>query len=84
MGSADRFIKMCVMDRLPPAFILSLACTLVQAGQEEVPSFEAIDSNGDGVISVEEAAAVNGFDFEDADADGDGVVSREEYEAYTE
>ncbi len=49
-----------------------------------MPSFEAIDSNGDGVISVEEAAAVNGFDFEDADADGDGVVSREEYEAYTE
>ena len=69
---------------LPPAVILSLVCTLVQAGQEEVPSFEAIDSNGDGVISVEEATAVKGFDFEDADADGDGVVSREEYEAYTE
>ena len=69
---------------LPPAVILSLACSFTLAGQEEMPSFEAIDSNGDGVISVEEAAAVKGFDFSEADADGDGVVSREEYEAYAE
>lgn len=49
--------------------------------QSEMPAFEDVDTNGDGAISQEEAAAVEGLDFATADANQDGSLSREEYEA---
>lgn len=45
-----------------------------------LPSFEEVDANGDGVISEEEAAAVEGLDFATADANQDGQLDRAEWE----
>ncbi|MDN3520295.1 hypothetical protein [Halomonas ramblicola] len=44
-------------------------------------SFSDLDVDGDGALSAEEAAAVEGLDFEAADADGDGALNEEEFEA---
>jgi hypothetical protein len=46
-----------------------------------MPAFEDVDANGDGAISAEEAAAVEGLDFAAKDTDQSGSLSREEYEA---
>jgi hypothetical protein len=48
---------------------------------QELPSFDDVDTNGDGAISASEAAAVEGLDFTSADANQDGALSRAEYEA---
>ncbi|HEX9877749.1 MAG TPA: hypothetical protein VGC50_13940 [Gammaproteobacteria bacterium] len=48
---------------------------------QEMPAFEDVDANGDGAISAEEAAAVEGLDFAAKDTDQSGSLSREEYEA---
>jgi hypothetical protein len=48
---------------------------------QEMPAFEDVDTNGDGAISQEEAAAVEGLDFASADTDQNGSLSLEEYEA---
>lgn len=47
------------------------------------PAFEDVDTNGDGVLSQEEAAAVEGLDFTAADTDQNGSLSKDEYEAAT-
>lgn len=46
---------------------------------QELPAFDEVDQNGDGMISEAEAGAVDGLDFAAADADRDGAISREEY-----
>ncbi len=48
------------------------------------PAFEEVDADGDGAVSAEEAAAVEGLDFEAADANADGSLDAEEYKAATE
>ena len=50
---------------------------------QEAPSFEEADANADGMISQEEAAAVEGLDFATADSNQDGSLDRSEYEAAT-
>lgn len=45
-----------------------------------LPAFEEVDANGDGMISEEEAEAVEGLDFATADANQDGAIDRVEYE----
>jgi hypothetical protein len=47
------------------------------------PAFEDVDTNGDGAISAQEAAAVEGLDFKQADTNQDGKLSKEEYQAAT-
>ncbi len=47
------------------------------------PSFEEVDANQDGMISQEEASAVEGLDFATADSNQDGQLDRSEYEAAT-
>lgn len=59
---------------IPLAFIGS-------AIAQEMPAFEDVDANGDGSISQQEAAAVEGLDFASHDTNQDGSLSREEYEA---
>jgi Ca2+-binding EF-hand superfamily protein len=48
---------------------------------QQTPTFEEVDANGDGQISREEAAAIEGLDFEVADTNQDGSLSMEEYKA---
>jgi hypothetical protein len=48
---------------------------------QEKPAFEDVDTNSDGQVSREEAAAIEGLDFAAADTDQSGSLSREEYEA---
>ncbi len=47
-------------------------------------TFADLDTDGDGALSTEEAAAVEGLDFETADADGDGALNEEEFKAAKE
>lgn len=51
----------------------------------QAPAFDAVDANGDGLVSMEEGAAA-GFawtddQFKAADTDGDGGLSADEYTA---
>lgn len=43
-------------------------------------SFEEVDTDGDGLVSADEAANVAGLDFDAADTDQDGTLSIDEYE----
>lgn len=53
-----------------------------QGGSISQPSFDQIDTNGDGVISREEAAAAGlNLDWSSADKDGSGSLSRDEYQS---
>lgn len=45
------------------------------------PAFEDVDTNKDGVITVEEVITVEGLDMATADTNGDGKLSKQEYEA---
>ena len=47
-------------------------------------SFEEVDTDGDGLISADEAASVEGLDFDAADADADGTLSVDEYDIAVE
>ena len=44
-------------------------------------AFEEVDVNQDGIITVEEAATIEGLDFGAADLNGDGMLDKAEYEA---
>jgi hypothetical protein len=46
-----------------------------------LPAFEDVDADGDGQISQQEAAAIEGLDFVAADTNQDGALSMEEYNA---
>lgn len=48
------------------------------------PTFEEVDADGDGLISADEAANVEGLDFNAADSDNDGTLSVDEYEIAVE
>jgi hypothetical protein len=43
-------------------------------------TFEEVDTDGDGLISADEAASVEGLDFNAADGDNDGTLTVDEYE----
>jgi len=45
------------------------------------PAFEDVDTDTDGRITMDEAAAVEGLDFDAADTNGDNTLDREEYAA---
>lgn len=47
----------------------------------EWASFQKVDADGSGMISKEEASAVQGLDFSKADRNNDGQLSKSEYEA---
>lgn len=63
--------------------LLALIGVAGAAMAQSLPAFEEVDANGDGQISQEEAAAIEGLDFATADTDQDGALSMEEYNAAT-
>jgi EF hand len=56
-----------------------LTCFSGIALGQSIPTFEDVDTNGDGAIDPAEAAAVAALDFESADTNQDGMLSLEEY-----
>ena len=64
-----------------PAALLFASSTLL-AG--DMPNFTDVDADGDGVLSLDEASAVEGLDFTNVDADSDGAISLDEYVAAIE
>jgi hypothetical protein len=57
--------------------------TPIDPSTSPIPQFEKVDTNGDGSISIKEAAAINltTKQFKMVDANKDGLLSRVEYEA---
>lgn len=64
---------------IPAALIFSASVAF--AG---VHMFEELDTDQDGSLSQEEAAAAEGLDFDAADTDMDGSVSQEEFKTAME
>ena len=52
------------------------------ASMAALPTFDEVDTNGDGKISMKEASTHEGLmtTFEKADVDHDGLLSKAEYE----
>ncbi|MBL8259886.1 MAG: hypothetical protein JNM60_08780 [Candidatus Competibacteraceae bacterium] len=63
------------------AALLAAACSAFAAAPL---TFEEVDTDGDGLISADEAASVEGLDFDAADSDGDGTLTVDEYEIAVE
>lgn len=61
--------------------LIAFGFSAAALAQGSMPTFEEVDANGDGLISQEEAQAIEGLDFATADANQDGSLSRDEYSA---
>ena len=57
----------------------ALAFSGATLAQTSLPAFEEVDTNADALISMEEAAAIEGLDFATADVNQDGSLDQEEY-----
>ena len=66
------------------AALTALAAGTVLAAEPAKPSFESLDKNSDGKVSLNEAADNDALfvAFKSLDANKDGVLSREEFAAY--
>ena len=62
---------------------LALCAGISSPALAQSAAFEKVDVNQDGMISAEEAAAIEGLDFGAADLNGDGMLDKAEYEAAT-
>jgi Ca2+-binding EF-hand superfamily protein len=65
--------------------VFAVAGSLALAAESGAkPSFEALDKNSDGKVSLNEAAENDGLfvAFKSLDTNKDGVLSREEFAAY--
>ena len=58
----------------------AILATFTGAALAAAPAFEDVDTNTDGMISVEEAKVVEGLDFAAADTDKNDSLNKEEYE----
>lgn len=74
----------CTEKRVLLFALLVLPATGAQA--EDVPSFESLDRNNDGVVSAEEASLRHGLKelIAEYDDNGDGRLERGEYQALVE
>lgn len=66
------------------AALTALAAGAALAAEPAKPSFESLDKNSDGKVSLNEAAENDALfvAFKGLDANKDGVLSREEFAAY--
>lgn len=73
---------MTISDKRGISVVAAMALASV-AGAEGMPPFEEVDRDGDGYISMAEAAEIDGLPelFPILDEDGDGRLTRQEYEA---
>ncbi|HRX71702.1 MAG: hypothetical protein KDJ22_04370 [Candidatus Competibacteraceae bacterium] len=63
------------------AFILPILLLIMLPVIAAAPlTFEEADTDGDGLISADEAADVEGLDFNTADSDNDGTLTVDEYD----
>ena len=69
---------------VPGALATLVAGAALAAGQPAMPTFEALDKNSDGKVSLNEAADNDALfvAFKSLDTNKDGVLSREEFAAY--
>ena len=69
---------------LSAALSLFVAAALAAQSDAAKPSFESLDKNSDGKISLNEAADNDALfvAFKSLDTNKDGVLSREEFAAY--
>lgn len=72
--------KTMILSVLGAAMVASAGFAVAQGkgGHGERPSFEEVDTNGDGKITRDEMQAHAATRFGEADSDGDGAISREE------
>jgi Ca2+-binding EF-hand superfamily protein len=66
------------MRTILTAFLVAIGFS-TSALAQELPSFEEVDQNSDGLIDQAEASVVEAIQFETADANQDGSIDREEY-----
>ena len=67
------------------AFLLLIVLLAALSARAAAPlTFEEVDTDGDGLISADEAANVEGLDFNAADGDNDGTLSVDEYDIAVE
>lgn len=71
------------MTRLLRSIALAGSVGLASAASAAAPSFDELDTNQDGVLSMQEASAVKTLDFAKADTNRDGKLDRSEYRAAT-
>jgi Ca2+-binding EF-hand superfamily protein len=66
------------------AILTILAATFsLAAFAQELPAFEEVDQNSDGMISQTEASAVEQIDFAALDTNKNGSIDRQEYEQHS-
>ncbi len=70
------------MKKLLAISVLSMTAMFVQAGETEQEIFELLDTDGNGLVSQEEAKVLPELTplFADLDTDKDGQLSLAEYE----
>jgi hypothetical protein len=67
-----------LMKKILILVVLSLASGMAFA---QAHTFEDLDTDKNGSLSKEEAAAMEGLDFDKADTNKDGALSKEEHDA---
>jgi Ca2+-binding EF-hand superfamily protein len=72
------------MIRIQVAVVLGLFAAGALAADAAKPTFESLDKNGDGKVSLNEAAENDALfvAFKSLDSNRDGLLSREEFAAY--
>lgn len=78
-----KHLKLTVLALALTGTALASAANAMPGGKRggpdmEPPSFEELDTNGDGVVTLEELEALGAARFAEMDTDGDGSISADE------
>lgn len=79
----NKLNRLLVVALATAAFTVTAYAAQEEKGAKagEWASFQKVDTDGNGMISKEEAGSVQGLDFSKADRNNDGQLSKSEYEA---